>query len=134
MPVLDLMHINIRVPRERLLEVRDFYRDAIGLLEGARPPFKSEGVWMYARNQPLVHLVIGKEDGLADATTRTTLDHVAFGSADFDAMRSALDRRGIAYIVRDVPMLGQRQIFCHDPVGNGVELLFANAPGHPADN
>ena len=134
MPVLDLMHINIRLPRERLLEVRDFYRDAIGLLEGARPPFKSEGVWMYAGNRPLVHLVIGKEDGVADATTCTTLDHVAFGSADFGAMRSSLDSCGVAYSVREVPMLGQRQIFCHDPVGNGVELLFAYPPEQPADN
>jgi len=128
------MHINIRVPRERLLEVRDFYRDAIGLLEGARPPFKSEGVWMYAGKQPLVHLVIGKEEGLAEATTRTTLDHIAFGSTDFEAMRSSLEGCGVAYVVTEVPMLGQRQIFCRDPAGNGVELLFAYTPAQPRDS
>ena len=124
MPVIDLKHVNIRAPRERLLEMRDFYRDAIGLVEGARPPFQSEGFWLYAGMQPLVHLVIGEEGNTPDATTRTTLDHIGFDSAGFEAMRASLDACGIAYIIREVPMLGQRQIFCRDPAGNGVELLF----------
>jgi catechol-2,3-dioxygenase len=128
MAVIQLMHINIRAPRERLLELRDFYRDAIGLVEGPRPPFQSDGFWMYAGEQPLVHLVIGRGEDLADTTKTTTLDHIAFGSDDFDTMRALLHARGISYTVREVPMLCQRQIFCRDPAGNGVELIFAAAP------
>ena len=134
MPVIDLKHVNIRAPRERLLEMRDFYRDAVGLVEGPRPPFQSEGFWMYAGKQPLVHLVIGKEEDALDTTTRTTLDHIAFGSAGFEAMRASLDARGVAYVIREVPMLGQRQIFCRDPAGNGVELLFAHPPNQQGDS
>jgi glyoxylase I family protein len=123
MPIVDLAHINIRAPLKRLLELRNFYRDALGLAEGARPPFKSEGFWMYAGKRPLVHLVIGQEDDPADAL-RTTLDHISFGSTDFETMRASLEACGTEYVVRAVPMLGQQQIFCRDPAGNGIELLF----------
>jgi hypothetical protein len=83
MPIASIRHINLFAPRALLLQLRDFYRDAIGLVEGERPPLRSSGFWLYA------------------------------GSA-----------LGIEYRNQELPLTRQRQLFCKDPAGNGVELLF----------
>jgi catechol 2,3-dioxygenase-like lactoylglutathione lyase family enzyme len=126
LPVIALDHFNIRVAKSFLERVRLFYTDVLGLNEGARPPFLTIGHWLYAGDHPVLHLSVLKETDQQQDLGATTLDHIAFSCVDFDAMRNKLDSFGIGYRVAEVPVLMQRQIFFHDPMGNGVELNFAS--------
>lgn len=124
MSVAGIRHINIHAPRELLLAVRDFYRDALGLVEGHRPPFRSSGYWLYAGAEPIVHLVIAPPGDQRVSPANATLDHVAFGCDDYAGMCARLDALRVQYRSTEVPMMQQRQLFFRDPAGNGVELLF----------
>src|SRR3954454_21405788 len=76
MPISSLDHENVRT--SRLREMRAFYRDIIGMREGARPAFSFGGAWMYLADRPVVHLV--------EVATKPTwegdlsLEHFAFAA------------------------------------------------------
>jgi len=119
---MQLDHINITAPAGLLEEVRDFYRDALGLAEGFRPTFSRPGYWLYAGDRPVVHLIesaTGKaQDGVA------ALDHVAFRSSGAEKMKKTLDSLGVEYeeiLVSDIRL---RQLFVSDPAGTRVEINF----------
>lgn len=127
MPVSDINHYNLRGSMAQLESLRDWYRDAIGLTVGDRPPFGNRGFWLYANERPLLHLSEEAPGESHPAPGRGTFDHVAFTCADFAGMRERLDGMGVAYRVADVPLTRTRQIFLRDPAGNGVELNFEMA-------
>jgi catechol 2,3-dioxygenase-like lactoylglutathione lyase family enzyme len=54
--ITGLNHINLRAPAALLATLRDFYRDMLGLTVGPRPAFDSEGYWLYAGGQAILHL------------------------------------------------------------------------------
>jgi len=126
-PRLD--HVNIRVPAGKLDTVRDFYAKAVELTPGERPPFPFPGCWLYAGQQPVLHLVelpAGREGAGPGA-----IDHFALAFRDYDAACDRLAALGIEYKATVVPARGespgQRQLFIRDPLGNGVELNFPPA-------
>lgn len=127
MAAIGLSHYNIRVPLDQLEEIRRFYCDVVGLVQGSRPPFKSFGYWLYAGNEAIVHLVESTTDGGPEVTTRTTVDHFAFACSDFEGMKEILEAHGIAYKFTTVPERNLRQLVFKDPADNGVELLFPPA-------
>lgn len=110
MPLTGLDHYTILAAD--LAATRDFYVDALGLTDGARPPFDFPGHWLYCEDHPVIHLV------------RAAVDHVAFAAADIDAVREHLHARGVDFQEREVPRLGQRQLFLRDPNGIRIELNF----------
>lgn len=124
MPILEINHYNLRGTMEVLGRLRDWYRDTVGLTVGDRPPFNNRGYWLYAGNQPVLHLSEQKPDESHPIPGNGTFDHVAFSCDDFDAMRARLDALGEKYRIADVPLTHTRQIFLRDPGGNGVELNF----------
>lgn len=124
MGVNGLDHYNLRAPRELLDRIRDWYRDAIGLQVGERPPFRFHGYWLYAGGRPVLHLSEASTGEEHPVPGSGTFDHVAFTCKGITAMRERLDARGVRYRVADVPLTGVRQIFLSDPAGNGVELNF----------
>lgn len=124
MAVTGIDHYNLRGSMAVLEVIRDWYRDTVGLTVGDRPPFNNRGYWLYAGSQPVLHLSEespGEQHPLQGAGT---FDHVAFRCEGFDAMRTRLEKLGIAHRVADVPLTKTRQIFLRDPAGNGVELNF----------
>ncbi|HUI98961.1 MAG TPA: VOC family protein [Usitatibacter sp.] len=124
MGVQGLNHYNLRAPRAMLDRLRDWYRDMLGLEIGERPPFRFHGYWLYAGGRPILHLseaAAGEEHPVPGSGT---FDHVAFTCTGLSAMRARLDARGVPYRVAEVPLTKQRQVFLHDPAGNGVELNF----------
>src|SRR3954462_7406549 len=123
MPVRSLQHINIRCADVEA--TKDFYVELIGLVVGPRPPFASQGYWLYAGNDPVVHLV-QKPDGEAQSGPDTgALDHIAFEGIALDATRSALKARGKVFREAVVPRDGVIQLFVPDPDGVLLELNFA---------
>jgi catechol-2,3-dioxygenase len=124
MPVTGLAHYNLRASRETVDLLRDFYVSVVGLQAGYRPPFDSFGHWLYAGKQDVLHLSEARagEDRLTGAIN--TFDHVAFFCTNFGEYESRLRELNISFTTSHVPLIGARQIFFSDPVGNGVELNF----------
>jgi catechol-2,3-dioxygenase len=129
MPVRDFDHYNLRAARPLLEELRDFYRDVVGLHVGDRPPFRRFGYWLYAGDRPVLHLSEADAQESRSASATTTFAHAAFDCTDRAAFEQRLTERGIRYRVAQVPITNQVQLFFHDPAGNGVELGFDAAEG-----
>ncbi len=123
--VRALDHVNLRAPAALIERLRRFYTDIVGLQEGPRPSFRSgsRGHWLYAGEQPLMHLSISA-DGDGSPQRSGWLSHFAFACDDLAGTRARLDAAGIPYQVDIVDSLGQVQLFLTDPAGLGVELNF----------
>jgi catechol 2,3-dioxygenase-like lactoylglutathione lyase family enzyme len=128
-----IIHANIRVPRSELAACRDFYCNVLGLKAGPRPPFASNGFWLYADGAPVVHLVeMTATETLPDMSDRrSALDHVAFGCSGLQAALARLQQHRIAYTISKVPVSNETQVACKDPSGVGVELSFDAAEEDP---
>jgi catechol 2,3-dioxygenase-like lactoylglutathione lyase family enzyme len=116
---------------------RDFYRDVLGLEEGARPPLEFPGYWLYAQGVPCVHVA---DRELYNAHARTlglepsagthgsgVVDHVAFNAGDYDEVVARLEQHGVAAVKNEVPEIRMRQLFISDP--NGVRIEINVLPG-----
>jgi catechol 2,3-dioxygenase-like lactoylglutathione lyase family enzyme len=123
MPVCRLQHINIRCAD--VAASRHFYVALLGLKEGPRPPFESQGYWLYLGDEPVVHLV-QKRAGEAKLGPGTgDLDHIAFEGRDLEGMRQTLAAQGYQFREAVVPRDGVTQLFVADPDGVTLELNFA---------
>lgn len=124
MAITGINHINFHAHRPLLDQMRDFYRDAVGLHEGHRPPFRMFGYWLYAGDAPIVHLYEATADEIRNVDHVNTFDHIAFAATDPDAVEARLADLGVDYQVTAVPASTMKQIFLFDPAGNRVELQF----------
>ena len=124
MDVIQLDHYNIRVPMEWLDRLSRFYVDVLGLVIGYRPPFSSQGYWLYGSGRPLLHITGFAAAGLATPADTGWFNHIALKCSDFEIAVARLVANGIAYAVEEIPQLQQRQIFFTDPVGVGIEINF----------
>lgn len=125
---VHLHHIQLQVPADMLPQLKAFYLDLLGLTEGPRPAFKSQGYWLYSGTQPLIHINQSDATGVRRSSP-STLDHVAFSCQNLAAMLAKLEQMQVAYECKDVPPMlgvdtGQKQVFIHDPAGNRLELNF----------
>ena len=73
------------------------------------------------KDSPIVHLVAGRP---AEGATTGALDHIGLVASDLAAFITRCDRNGVAFDEREVPGLGLRQVFVHDPNGIRIELNF----------
>ena len=136
MTIGTIQHFNVRLPMPELLRVRDFYRDVLGLVEGPRPPFRFKGFWLYAGDEPVLHLSEtreGEEVPLLEQR-RSAINHIAFTCTGIEDLRSRLDSNEVEYEVTEVPQRDQTQIFFVDPAGVRVELNFASVPATRLDS
>ena len=130
MPLTQLEHCLVLTGD--LVATRDFYRDALGLREGPRPPLGFPGYWMYVAGVPCIHIAEWKTyraHSLAAGISVSTpapgtgpLDHVAFNATDLAAVESRLSAYDVAYSVNEVPNAGLTQLFLMDPNGLKVEI------------
>ena len=125
MTVIGLNHYNLRADRATLDTLRDFYVNVVGLELGYRPPFQSNGYWLYAGTQAILHLSEARPGEVRPAHVVNTFDHMAFSCADAVDMERRLTDAKIRYSHTYVPLTRQLQLFFTDPAGNGVELNFA---------
>ena len=128
MNTVGLNHFNITAPYELLEKVRDFYVEILGLAVGDRPSFRRKGFWLYAGQEPLVHLTACDDgDARSDGESgRHFFDHIAFSCKGLAGVIAQLKQLKIPYQVIEIASLGQIQIFVRDPAGVGVELNFVN--------
>lgn len=115
MKVIDLNHYTLRATREILEELCLFYCEIIRLKIGSRPPIGGNGYWLYAGNDPILHLIECSPDEPRSTIAKNTFDHVAFTCQDPAAYELHIRKRGIIYKVRTVPQTNQFQIFLKIP-------------------
>jgi catechol 2,3-dioxygenase-like lactoylglutathione lyase family enzyme len=99
-----------------------FYEGILGLQVGPRPKLTFKGVWLYAGDTPIVH-VISDREFVPGATG--AFDHIAFAMEGAPSeMEAKLNDRNIKFTSRLIERTGIYQIACADPDGCGVELNF----------
>ncbi|KUY84547.1 VOC family protein [Burkholderia sp. RF4-BP95] len=133
MSVIGLNHYNLRADRATLDTLRDFYVNVVGLRPGYRPPFQSNGYWLYAGAQAILHLSEARPGEVRPAHVVNTFDHMAFSCENAADMERRLADAQVRYSRTYVPLTHQLQLFFADPAGNGVELNFAEAEGDSGD-
>ena len=122
MPISQLQHINIRCSN---VEVSRQFYEALGLKTGPRPPFTSQGYWLYLGTEPVIHLVQRPAGEAAWDSGTGNLDHVAFEGRDVEETRQILRALGLLFREALVPRDGGIQIFVSDPDGVTLEMNFA---------
>jgi catechol 2,3-dioxygenase-like lactoylglutathione lyase family enzyme len=118
--VLDHYNVSTR----KLKETVQFYEGVLGLENGARPPFDFPGAWLYSEGHPVLHLNDIAGTDRQQRPDSGVIDHVAFGSHGFEAMKKHLSGKGIDYRVNVVPNSTRRQIFLRDPNNVEIELNY----------
>jgi catechol 2,3-dioxygenase-like lactoylglutathione lyase family enzyme len=106
------MHIqrmdHFTIVTDRLTETLQFYA-LFGLRAGARPAFSVPGAWLYASDQPILHVI---EVPSMPEPRRGALDHMAHRA------------QGLLAIIRTPAPFRMWQLFFEDPNGVDVELDF----------
>jgi catechol 2,3-dioxygenase-like lactoylglutathione lyase family enzyme len=116
--ILD--HVTLRTAD--LEGTRAFIEAALDLKVGYRPPFSFPGYWLYAGDEPIVHLLPGRA-GPVDRHGEM-IDHVGFRLDDYDGQCRRLDELNIIYSTMELPELGERRLFIRTPTGILLELVF----------
>lgn len=115
-------HINIKAPKQLLEKEKQFYCDILGLKPGYRPISRNNGYWLYAGENPLVHLTEIEYDHAPDSSSY--LDHVAFRLNGLDAFERKLNSLGIEYSKQAITEIGLVQLFLKSPAGIRIETNF----------
>ncbi len=135
-PVAGVDHVTLRCAPAQLSPVQAFYEAVIGLTAGARPPFDFAGAWLYAGDNPIIHLAAVLEKPIPGGTTQAStrpaasettgyVDHFALRvNADVSGFRAKLAALKMPFSEAPVPGLPLHQIFLLDPLGVKVELNF----------
>ena len=124
MPISDINHYNLRIPKENMEALCLFYTSVIGLTVGHRP-LKSVGYWLYAGDKSLLHLSLASVDELREFDKQNAFDHIAFSCTDLTEFEARLSEAGVQYKRNVITETGQVQLFLHDPMGNKIELNFS---------
>lgn len=117
MPLSQLDHVTILC--SDLARSRAFYAEALGLVDGDRPPFNFPGAWLWLEGRAVVHLIGGRNPGTMGTGS---FDHVAFAASDLEGTRARLTKAGIPFREAAVPGRPLHQIFVSDPDGVTIEL------------
>jgi len=122
MSVGMLDHYNVST--RKLGDTVRFYEDILGLVNGPRPPFDFPGAWLYSEGHPVLHLNDISPTDKQQPADSGVIDHVAFGSRGFEAMKQHLAQKGVNFRVNVVPNSSRRQIFLTDPNNVLIELNY----------
>ncbi len=141
MRVGGVAHVTLVCTPAQLGGLKDFYERVIGLAPGARPSFDFPGTWLYAGEEPIVHLaavlhdasiapVESSRSALPGGTRATgSIDHIALRAhGTVDESRDHLKCCGIPFTEAPVPDFPLYQLFLNDPLGVKIELNFELAP------
>jgi catechol 2,3-dioxygenase-like lactoylglutathione lyase family enzyme len=118
--VLDHYNVSTR----KLGDTVRFYEEVLGLVNGPRPAFDFPGAWLYSEGHPVLHLNDISPTDKPQQTNSGVIDHIAFGSRGFEAIRQHLTQKGVPFRVNQVPNSRRWQIFLSDPNNVLIELNF----------
>jgi len=119
MPVSTMNHFTLLT--KDVAATEKFYGELLGLKSGYRPPISRPGIWLYAGDYPILHVI---DPVKMPDRAHGVLDHMAFTATGLKDVVSKLKRRGLTYDLRQQGETGAWQLFFHDPNGAKVELDF----------
>jgi len=120
------LHFNIRCSEADLPAIEKFYGDVMGLKKGFRPDFMFGGLWLYAGEEPILHVGARFPKGsFVKDTHNGTLDHIAFKASGAVEFRKRLKKLGYEFEEQNIEDAGY-QVFIYDPVGTKLEFNFLN--------
>jgi len=122
MSVGQLDHYNVST--RKLKETVAWYVDVLGFVNGPRPQFSFPGAWLYSQGHPVLHLNDISQTDRDQRPDSGVIDHVAFGSRGFEAMKKHLTGKGVTFRINQVPNSTRWQLFFHDPNNVEIELNF----------
>jgi catechol 2,3-dioxygenase-like lactoylglutathione lyase family enzyme len=101
-----------------------FYREVLGLVEVARPPFSFEGAWYEFPDGTQLHLIVHESPlALRGTTAIDTRDgHLALRVESYQETLARLQRLGVEHVAQWDNLTPWAQIYVTDPDGNIVEL------------
>jgi catechol 2,3-dioxygenase-like lactoylglutathione lyase family enzyme len=117
-------HINISAPIDLLAAEKRFFCDVLGLSEGFRPNFSSNGYWLYSGDKAIVHLT--ESNMRVNNEQPGYFDHVAFQLTGLQKFIRRLTEMEISYTPASLDEIGTTQIFLKTPAGIKIEGSFAN--------
>ncbi len=102
---------------------KDFYCRVFGFEVLPRPALQSKGYWLGSAGiYPQIHIIESTEPAPGpDGPLSPRGRHTCFEVADYDAMKSHLERLGIKYVENTQPG-GRVQMLCNDPDGHTLEF------------
>lgn len=120
MKIKLLEHVNLRT--NDILRLEEWYCKVLGLKDGYRPPFATNGRWLYAGDIPMVHLleITGQRE-----CDDPTMEHFAMRAAGLEKFLETLKDMSIPYRTVRVPELRVFQVYISDPDGNNMHIDFA---------
>jgi hypothetical protein len=99
-----------------------FMKGCFGLKVGPRPQLTFQGVWFYAGQTPIVHVI---SDRPVESGKTGAFDNIAFAmDVSPTEMEKSLNGHGIPFQSRLIERTGIYHIACKDPDGCDVELNF----------
>ena len=105
-----------------LLVTEAFYTKLLGFAVGPRPAFKFAGLWLYANEAAILHIIQVEK---MPNPRKGVLDHMAFRGKDVNALLQKLKTAGLNYRLTRTPApWDQWQVFFEDPNGAMVEIDF----------
>ena len=102
-----------------------FYVDILGMqVDTARPELGFPGAWLKVGDAQQIHLLeLPNPDSVNARPAHAGRDrHTALRLRGLDTVQKRLERHGIPFTRS---RSGRRALFCHDPDGNGIELIEA---------
>ncbi len=99
-----------------------FYVDVLGIeIDSSRPQMPFAGAWLRVGDQQIHLLQLPNPDPVTGRPEHAGRDrHTALIVSDLDAVVARLEQAGVAVTQS---RSGRRACFCHDPDGNGIELV-----------
>ena len=128
MPAHTMSHFTVLT--KDVAATQAFYGELLGLTPGYRPPIGRPGVWLYAGEHPILHVI---DPVNMPPQPAGVLDHMAFNATGVEEVAAKLKQRGITYALAQQGETGTWQMFFHDVNGAKVELNFEkDEPGAAA--
>jgi len=115
-----LDHVNVRTAN--LAGLSRFYTEVLGMRQGPRPPLGFPGIWMYAGEQAVIHLVGVTEQPTPEGELR--LEHFAFSARGLNEFVARLKQLGVDFKQNRQVGTGNIVINLRDPDGNRLHVDF----------
>ena len=139
MSTASLNHIGLRTAK--LEETRQFFEDVVGLKAGARPPFPFPGYWLYQEGSAVIHLLGVDDSGGLEAylgprgqsSAGGSVDHVAFACTGYHEVRQRIERLGLEFQERVVPLVDPPQTAILGVGAAGRRPAVVTQPGAQQD-
>ena len=109
--------------------MRQFFCEVAGLSDGPRPAFGVDGAWLYADDQPQIHLIEDAVSAPAGSISSPRIDHVALRvdtAEEWTELLERLRQNRVPFQRSQVQSTGELQLFVR--LAAGVTIEFVSRP------